>query len=99
MVEEKPWFLKVKDELMSDGMGWDSVVYEDVDLHKKKKKVQLIMAAMIILIILIIFKNDHQYTITILVLHPTDRLAGLVHPSSKWTTCPHKNPMKITRVN
>ena len=24
---------------------------------------------------------------------------GLVHPSSKWTTCPHKNPMKRTRVN
>ena len=30
---------------------------------------------------------------------PTDRLGGLVHPSYKWTTCPHKNPIEITRVN
>ena len=32
-----------------------------------------------------------------MVVHPTDR--GLVHPSKKkWTTCPHKNPIDITRV-
>ena len=24
---------------------------------------------------------------------PTNRLGGLVHPSYKWTTCPHKNPI------
>ena len=37
---------------------------------------------------------------TCLVVHPTDRFCGLVHPSYKWTTCqPHKNPIEITKVN
>ena len=37
-------------------------------------------------------------TILYLVLHPTDRLGGLVHQFFECTTCPHKNPIEITSV-
>ena len=40
-------------------------------------------------------KSPHSY----LLVHPTNRLGGLVHLSYLRGHCPHKNPIKITRVN